>query len=117
MANHVIFVAPYLTKGPSAQHTYQAAMMQAIGRSRRFGQTKRVHVYHFLAAKTIDVDIFEKRSQKVLKVIDHPVEEEESPFEGFECSRVALVERGEKDVGEFTSYAVREIFSPGSVYA
>lgn len=49
-------------------------MTQAIGRSRRFGQTKHVHIYHLLARKTIDVTIFENRRDK------------------------ALIERGEKSV-------------------
>lgn len=36
-------------------------MAQAIGRSRRYGQQKHVHIYHFLALKTIEVNIFEQR--------------------------------------------------------
>lgn len=41
-------------------------MCQAIGRSRRFGQTKQVHIYHLLANKTIDVQIYQERRGKVL---------------------------------------------------
>jgi hypothetical protein len=39
-------------------------MAQAIGRSRRYGQQKHVHVYHFLALKTIEVNIFEQRRRQ-----------------------------------------------------
>jgi SNF2 family DNA or RNA helicase len=41
-------------------------MTQAIGRCRRYGQHKHVHVYHFLALSTIDVNIIQHRRQKVL---------------------------------------------------
>ena len=36
-------------------------MTQAIARSRRYGQEKEVHTYHFAALRTIDVDILEHR--------------------------------------------------------
>ncbi|RAH41685.1 putative SNF2 family helicase [Aspergillus brunneoviolaceus CBS 621.78] len=70
-ANHVIFLSPLLTQ---TQYDHDSTMTQAIGRSRRFGQTKHVHIYHLLARKTIDVTIFENRRDK------------------------ALIERGEKSV-------------------
>ena len=41
-------------------------MAQAIGRSRRYGQEKHVHVYHFMALKTIEVSIFETRRRQVV---------------------------------------------------
>lgn len=59
-ANHVIFLAPYLTRGSAAKAKYQSAMEQAIGRARRYGQKKEVHVYHFLYQHTFDVDLFEE---------------------------------------------------------
>ena len=34
-------------------------MTQAIARSLRYGQEKKVHIYHFAALRTIDVDILE----------------------------------------------------------
>ena len=37
-------------------------MKQSIGRALRYGQTKIVHIYKFVALKTIDVDIMQKRS-------------------------------------------------------
>lgn len=39
-------------------------MAQAIGRAWRYGQQKHVHIYHFLALKTIEVNIFEHRRQQ-----------------------------------------------------
>ncbi|KAI9927688.1 hypothetical protein MW887_003309, partial [Aspergillus wentii] len=62
-ANHVIFLSPLLTP---TQYDYDSAMTQAIGRSRRYGQTRHVHVYHLLAKKTIDVNIYQERREKVL---------------------------------------------------
>lgn len=61
--NHVIFVSPLLTK---SQQTYDASMTQSIGRAKRFGQRKTVHVYRFLALRTIDVDILQERERKQL---------------------------------------------------
>ena len=66
MANHVIFLQPYYTTGENAQLAYDAAMTQAIGRARRYGQMKKVYVYHFLTANTIDVDYFESRRNVIL---------------------------------------------------
>jgi hypothetical protein len=57
--NHAIFVHPLLT---DTQKQYEMYMTQAIGRIRRYGQTKKVHVWRFLARDTIDMDIFEQRT-------------------------------------------------------
>ncbi|KAL6234151.1 hypothetical protein BDW75DRAFT_213122 [Aspergillus navahoensis] len=63
-ASHVIFLSPLLAQ---TQYDYDSAMTQAIGRSRRYGQTRHVHVYHLLAKMTIDVNIFqERRGNRVL---------------------------------------------------
>jgi len=67
IANHVIFAHPYHIKGSGAQQKYEATMTQAIGRARRFGQMKEVHIYHFMTTNTIDVDIFEHRTKKIVK--------------------------------------------------
>jgi hypothetical protein len=72
MANHVIFVAPYFASGSSAQQLYDAARIQAIGRCKRFGQKKVVHVHDFVTANTIDVDILEKRNGMILKGYEKP---------------------------------------------
>jgi len=42
-------------------------MTQAIGRSRRNGQTKCVHVYHFLTVGTIEIDYFEARTNLIVE--------------------------------------------------
>lgn len=41
----------------NAQQQYDASFVQCVGRARRYGQTKRLHVYRFIALQTIDVDI------------------------------------------------------------
>ncbi|KAF9696594.1 hypothetical protein EKO04_005577 [Ascochyta lentis] len=60
-ANHIIFVSPLLVE---SQYKYDSAMTQAIARSRRYGQEKHVHIYHFAALRTIDVDILEHRHKR-----------------------------------------------------
>ncbi|ODH45084.1 hypothetical protein ACO22_00379 [Paracoccidioides brasiliensis] len=62
-ANHVIFFHPLFAK---SQYDYTSGMAQAIGRSRRYGQQKHVHIYQFLALKTIEVNIFEHRRRERL---------------------------------------------------
>jgi len=61
-ANHIIFVSPLLAK---TQYEYDSAMVQAIARCRRYGQTQKVHIYHIVALHTIDVDILEHRHRHV----------------------------------------------------
>lgn len=56
----MIFLAP-IVKGSFLE--YVAPMQQCIGRALRHGQLKKVYIYHFLALKTIDVDIFQERSE------------------------------------------------------
>jgi hypothetical protein len=60
-ANHIIFIAPLLVK---SQYDYHSAMAQAIARSRRYGQKKKVHIYNVAALHTIDVDILEHRHKR-----------------------------------------------------
>ncbi|KAI0272498.1 hypothetical protein BC834DRAFT_817628 [Gloeopeniophorella convolvens] len=62
-ANHAIFLSPLLAP---TQEIYLANETQAIGRLRRFGQTKTVYIWRFLTKDTIDVDIYEARSGKKL---------------------------------------------------
>jgi SNF2 family DNA or RNA helicase len=63
-ANHAIFLSPLLA--PS-QEIYDACETQAIGRLRRYGQTKHVHVYRYLTKNTIDEEIYEQRSKHLEK--------------------------------------------------
>lgn len=72
VANHVIFVAPLLAETAGQ---YQAQEVQAIGRVKRFGQKRHVHIHRFLTSDTIDVEIFEKRErEKVMADEDEPEE-------------------------------------------
>lgn len=64
-------MAPYHTKGSNSQYTYDAAMTQAIGRARRFGQQKTVYIYHFLVKGTVDIDIMEFRTSRIVKHTGH----------------------------------------------
>jgi hypothetical protein len=58
-ANHVIFLSPLKA---DSQYFYDAAMTQAIGRARRFGQKKLVNIHRFFAIRTIETDIIQQRS-------------------------------------------------------
>ena len=60
-ANHAIFLSPLLTQ---TKEIYTACETQAIGRWRRYGQTKLVHIWRFLSSNTIDAEILEKRTGK-----------------------------------------------------
>ena len=57
VANHVIFLSPMFAK--SKEH-YKATETQAVGRVRRYGQTRQVNVWRFVARDTIDVEIYER---------------------------------------------------------
>ncbi|KAL2807643.1 hypothetical protein BJX63DRAFT_425199 [Aspergillus granulosus] len=91
-ANHIIFLSPLLTQ---SQYDYDSSMTQAIGRCRRYGQTRHVHVYHLLAKMTIDVNIFQQRRGKVLVERDREAvlvsEEEASKSEAISCQGPELV--------------------------
>lgn len=63
LANHVVFVSSLVTR---TRHVYKSIMTQAIGRVLRIGQNKDVHVYYFVAEKTIDVNILQEREEKTL---------------------------------------------------
>ena len=58
-ANHAIFVHPLHV--PSLQK-YIACETQAIGRVRRYGQKKKVHLWRYLATDTIDTTIYDERT-------------------------------------------------------
>lgn len=62
-ANHVIFLSPMFAQ---TQYDYDSSMTQAIGRARRYGQTKHVYIYHLLARMTIDTTLFQDRHGKML---------------------------------------------------
>ena len=60
-ANHAIFLSPLLTQ---TKEIYDACETQAIGRLRRYGQTKLVHIWRFLTRATIDFEIWEQGTGK-----------------------------------------------------
>nr|POE93396.1 putative atp-dependent helicase c17a2.12 [Quercus suber] len=60
-ANHVIVLGPLLRND---QYEYESTMAQMIGRVRRHGQKKPIHVYRIVALNTIDVDILEQRERR-----------------------------------------------------
>jgi SNF2 family DNA or RNA helicase len=59
-ANHVIFLAPFWNQ---FQPKYDEFYTQSIGRVRRYGQKKTVHVYHLVALHTVDVCLVEDFSK------------------------------------------------------
>jgi hypothetical protein len=62
-ANHAIFVHPLLT---TSQYEYEASETQAIGRIRRYGQTKLVRVWRFLVKDSIDAEVFKQRTEAMI---------------------------------------------------
>ncbi|KXT14985.1 hypothetical protein AC579_7740 [Pseudocercospora musae] len=74
-ANHVIFLSPLLR---DTQYSYEATNAQAIGRVRRHGQKRDIHVYRLAALHTIDVDILEHRERRS-NAIAEPGEAEIEP--------------------------------------
>jgi len=58
-ANHAIFVHPLLT---TTQYEYEASETQAIGRIRRYGQTKTVKIWRMIIRDSIDAEIIEQRA-------------------------------------------------------
>jgi len=64
-ANHAIFLGPLFTP---TLYNYRAVETQAIGRVRRYGQSKKVHVHRLLAVDTIDMAMFNtRRGEESLK--------------------------------------------------
>ncbi|KAJ3042657.1 hypothetical protein HDV00_006936 [Rhizophlyctis rosea] len=59
-ANHAIFFNPLLA---DTQEDFDSQMTQAIGRVRRYGQTKDVKIWRMLTLDTIDTEIWNERKQ------------------------------------------------------
>lgn len=64
LLNHVIFAHPLLA---DSQQEYDAYETQAIGRIRRYGQSKTVFVWRFLVEDSIDTSIFKERGGRALE--------------------------------------------------
>lgn len=111
-ANHVIFYHPYNVRGVSSQAAYRDQKLQAIGRARRHGQKHDVHVYEMLSTNTIDVDIVQMRSGKVLKEVTDSESTKYPPFSGFK-SNIGLVESDAHEEGEYGSLIASRLFPAG----
>lgn len=102
-ANHVIFLSPLLR---DSQYSYDSTMAQAIGRVRRHGQKREIHVYRICALHTIDVDILEHREHRSSAMVQLGEDAVESPIAAGElgqevtpkADRVQLV----KEDGKFS---------------
>ncbi|KAK8153048.1 hypothetical protein IWX90DRAFT_409460 [Phyllosticta citrichinensis] len=90
-ANHVIFVSPLFETTAGA---YQAKMDQAIGRARRLGQKKQVHVHRFFVMHTGDVDLLEQMERRYDGLVEGPelplLWEPENTTEKEQCRVVKL---------------------------
>lgn len=83
-ANHVIFLSPLLRDN---QYSYDSTMAQAIGRVRRHGQTRPIHVYRICALHTIDVDILEHREHRVNALVEPGAPAIEPPMAAMELDQ------------------------------
>ena len=83
-ANHVIFLSPLLRDN---QYSYDSTMAQAIGRVRRHGQTRPIHVYRICALHTIDVDILEHREHRTNALVEPGISEIKPPVAAVELEQ------------------------------
>ena len=89
VANHTIFISPLLAK---AQHEYNQAETQAIGRIRRYGQTKTANLYRFVTCSTIDEEVYKSRGQH-LGDLSHRVQKFGSTTKGNDAGTLDREER------------------------
>ncbi|SMQ52082.1 unnamed protein product [Zymoseptoria tritici ST99CH_3D7] len=82
-ANHVIFLSPLLRE---TQYGYDSTMAQAIGRVRRHGQTREIHVYRIFATHTVDVDILERSEKRFDALTEQGAKEIKPPAGGFKLN-------------------------------
>jgi len=93
IANHVIFVHPMLCNNSEEARRYE---LQAIGRVRRFGQTKKVHIHRYVTADTIEEELVKRISPHVFQenstLQDGQAPGSTKPFQGtkrFACTSEA----------------------------
>ena len=104
-ANHVIFLSPLLRDN---QYSYDSTMAQAIGRVRRHGQIRPIHVYRICALHTIDVDILEHREHRSNALVEPSAPSIEPPTAAVELDQQDLpTEDRLQLVKENGSYSLR----------
>lgn len=82
-------------------------MTQAMGRARRYGQTKPVHIYQFLSLKTVDVDTLQLHSGKILTENVAPPPKF-APYNTFVPSGFGLIKGVDGNIGRFGSSETSE---------
>lgn len=85
-ANHAIFLGPLFTQ---SLLNYRAVETQAIGRVRRYGQQRKVHIHRLLALDTIDTAIFDSRTAELRAKADH-IEIPKEEYDGKPSKRAAV---------------------------
>lgn len=89
-ANHVIFLSPLLCDN---QYGYDSTMAQAVGRVRRHGQKRHIHVYRICALHTIDVDILEHREHRSNALVEQGAKAIEPPVAALELDQDVTPEK------------------------
>lgn len=103
IANHIIFLSPLLC---TTQYDYEATMAQAIGRVRRHGQKKEIHVYRVFALDTIDVDILEHRERRSTALVEKGMSQMTPPC-GAAAEGAERKERTQLVCGEHGKFSLR----------
>lgn len=81
------------------QYKYESTMLQAIRRCHRFGQKETVHVYRYVALRTVDVNIIENRERSLIEPLWEDAEAQivqQKPGQKQEVSKIVRVEKGRK---------------------
>ncbi|KAK3906718.1 hypothetical protein C8A05DRAFT_40473 [Staphylotrichum tortipilum] len=77
IATHVIFASPYMH--PDEEHQAKT-VQQARGRCIRTGQTKKVHVYHFMVCDTIEEEVLRELGKSNPAVKEYFEKSERTPW-------------------------------------
>ena len=106
IARHVVFASPYMH--PDKEHQART-VQQARGRCIRTGQTKKVHVYHFMVCDTIEEEVLRElgssngavqkhfeSSKRLPWWIDGEKEQDEAAADGDDSGVVMAVEEGQQ---------------------
>ena len=110
-ANHTIFFHPI--HAPTL-HQYRSIDTQSVGRTRRYGQNKTVHVWRLLAISTIDDVIFRERTGAQLTDDDPAGEMDLATLKGYkkqttQAKKVAALVEGEPAVAVIVEEPIPKI--------